>query len=628
MSQQSLRNSIFLVLAALSSVYGQTGRQDPGLEAFDTAMQAVMTKWDMPGAALAVMKGDRLVVARGYGLADRVNPQPVQPDSLFRIGSNTKAITSAAVLTLVGRGKLSLNQRIVDLLSPDLLPAGGFADPRWRDIRLRHLLEHSGGWDADTTFDPTILTVDVLDQFGIEIPVRLSNAELQRLIIQYMAAQPLQFDPGTRYAYSNFGYLLLGRIIERASGRSYFDYVRSAVFAPAGITRALPVAVLPTGRHAGEVDYYGYAGEPLEPSPYYADRRLVSGTDGGAYFDPLESVGGWVMSTPDLLRFATALDGRRGRAILAPELITRMLARPSYAPPEGWMGLGWMVFSTASGDLDWLHAGGASGFKSLVFRGTTGDLAMAAQFNSSPPDEQSDEFFSEVYSALKQAAGEIHRWPEDDQWARYDPVPRPRIADAGPVNAASQLGGGVSPWETVLLFGERLTASDRPRVLFDGRPATVLSVSDAGIRALVPTSLAGHDHSAVRVEVAGQVSDELVVPVRPAAPGLFTVAGNGRGPVLALNHNGTRNSEQNAAAPGAEVTLFVTGVGWPPYGVGAGVLRISIGGQPAAVIARWPVVGGAMVVVRVPSSASSGEVEVRLAVGELSGRLGTTLFVR
>src|SRR5436190_1030338 len=122
--------------------------QVPLVEAFDREMEAFMDARKVPGGALAVVKNQRLVYARDYGWADRDTKIPVKADSLFRIASVSKPITAVAVMKLIEDGKLDFDTKAIPLLG--LTPAiASFTDPepRLRDITIRQLLQHTGGWD-------------------------------------------------------------------------------------------------------------------------------------------------------------------------------------------------------------------------------------------------------------------------------------------------------------------------------------------------------------------------------------------------------------------------------------------------------------------------------------------------
>ncbi|MCP3694044.1 MAG: beta-lactamase family protein, partial [Planctomycetaceae bacterium] len=164
----------------------------------------------VPGASLAVTRAGKLVYARGFGYADLAKKQPVQPGSQFRVASLSKPITAVAILQLVDQGKLKLTDHVFTILKPKPVfenPTDKM-DPRLRQVTILHCLQHSGGWDRSASFDPMFQSVRIARSLGVEPPARAEH------VIRFMMGKPLDFDPGTRYAYSNYGYCLLGRVIE------------------------------------------------------------------------------------------------------------------------------------------------------------------------------------------------------------------------------------------------------------------------------------------------------------------------------------------------------------------------------------------------------------------------------
>src|SRR5215218_7494387 len=210
-----------------------SGLAVPGLGPFDQTVRDLMKKYAIPGGAIAVVRDGKLVYARGFGYADVENKTPVQPDALFRIASVSKPITSAAIMTLVEDGKLTLDDRVAPLIAY-LTPApGATVDPRWEQITIRHLLNHAGGWDRTIPggFDP--FDRPLIAAAAVDAPAPASSETL----VRYMKGMPLDFDPGAKFAYSNFGYIVLGRVIERLSGTRYEAFVRARVLEPVGATR-------------------------------------------------------------------------------------------------------------------------------------------------------------------------------------------------------------------------------------------------------------------------------------------------------------------------------------------------------------------------------------------------------
>jgi N-acyl-D-amino-acid deacylase len=380
---------------------------------YDQLASTLLTKYQIPGGALAVTRNGRLVFARGYGVANKATGELVQPDSRFRIASLSKPVTSAAVLLLVQRGKLSLDQRVFDILSYEPLP-GESVDPRLATITIRHLLEHSGGWNRDTTFDPMFLPVTIAAATGTPAPATTDS------IIRFMMGKPLQFNPGSDYNYSNYGYVLLGRIVETISGQPYEKFVREQILSPSGaacmqLGHSLQVQSLPK-----EVKYYDYPAAPLAPSIFGTGTK-VPRPDGGFDLEAMDAHGGWVASTIDYLRFVLSVDARNDPPdILAPATINIMTARPTipyWSTSPTWYAKGWQV-RPSLGDANWWHTGGLPGTTTIVVR-NHGGMAWAAFFNSQPSNV--DAFVEEPDSGMWTALAHVTSWPSYDQFQSFAP---------------------------------------------------------------------------------------------------------------------------------------------------------------------------------------------------------------
>ncbi|MBD3236099.1 MAG: DUF3541 domain-containing protein [Candidatus Eisenbacteria bacterium] len=207
------------------------------LRAFDWAMLAYMEANEIGAGLLGVMKDGEVVLQRSYGWSDAQRSEPLEPTAMMRIASVTKPFTAAAIRRLVSARRMSLEDRVFDLgqeggglLQIDPFPALG--DPRYAEITLRHLLEHTAGWDADVVGDLTFRELKIAEAMGISAPPQ--RAEIARWIL----GRPLQHAPGERQVYSNEGFLFLGLIIEEVTGRDYMDYLWSAVLRPADIAQS------------------------------------------------------------------------------------------------------------------------------------------------------------------------------------------------------------------------------------------------------------------------------------------------------------------------------------------------------------------------------------------------------
>jgi CubicO group peptidase (beta-lactamase class C family) len=340
-----------------------SGPDVPGVQPFDTGVSALLKKWNIPGAVVAVAKNGKLVLARGYGYADFEGKQPVRPDSMFRIGSISKVLTSMAVLHLRDQGLINLDSKFLDILTQYQVAPGG--DARLRDVTVRDLLQHSGGWDRDKSGDPMFSPATVSGALHVSMPVLCPD------IIRYMMGQPLDFAPGTKQVYSNFGYCILGRVVEKVSGEPYEIYVRNHVLATMDV-HAMSIGYSHLSeRGPYEVKYYEYDGAPLMNSVFPGEGQVPE-SYGSFELLTFDSNGGWIGSAIDLTRVMTAIDGSRTGPFLSAETMTEFTADPGF--PDGndpgyWYGLGIHVGPTPE---NWYHDGSISGTQSLLVRDKNG----------------------------------------------------------------------------------------------------------------------------------------------------------------------------------------------------------------------------------------------------------------
>ncbi|MDX2003642.1 MAG: serine hydrolase domain-containing protein [Meiothermus sp.] len=432
-----------------------TGYGGGALEPFDRVMARVLGRYKIPGAALAVAKDGRLVLSRGYGWADVAARQRVAPDALFRLASLSKPITAVAVLHL-GEGLVAqgvypnlesfLGEKALNLAG--VTPFGGrLNDPRVRNITVRDLLQHSGGWNrnlaGDLPFRPTLTRVAK----ATGMPESMSP----RALVAFGLSRRLNFAPGTRSVYSNVGYLALGRVIERVSGKGYGEYVQG-MMADLGITEVGLARTALQLRQPGEVRYYDWAGAP--PVKSIVDGSQTSRPYGEIYLEQLDAAGGLLASAPALVHFVASLEGLRSEVAppVSREALEVMLHRPAlpaYANSSRYYALGWGVRvpqaevkamlaesqhgnGTATpaaprrlqpqqivgrmnqlgvGGLEWSHDGTFAGTRTLLLRLSNG-ATIAALFNSRPYYDW--RFIAELRQSLENAASAVVGWPEYD----------------------------------------------------------------------------------------------------------------------------------------------------------------------------------------------------------------------
>jgi N-acyl-D-amino-acid deacylase len=394
--------------ATTAAAIPTSGEAVPELAGFDRVMTALMAAWDLPGSQLAVAQEGRLVLNRGYGLADRDQDLPVQPEALFRIASVSKAITAVAILALVDDGLLALDDKALSLLDLDP-PAKAQVDPRLAEITIEHLLVHAGGWDMAVGWDPQSPPWSGQAAVALGAP-QPSTAET---IVRFMLGIPLDFAPGSRSVYSNFGFNVLGRVIERVSGQPYEEFTRHRILAPSGIEAMRLGRSFRADRAPGEVCYYAPAGQPPSPSAFPGGGFVPLGE--GAYaVESFDAHGGWIASAADLVRFATAVDGQRGASLLSPATVAAMLHTPrppSTGGAESTFGLGWDVEPGAEG-VGWSHAGALVGSTAAWLERTADGVTIAFVFNTQPEDVAG--FFPAAVMALRTAAAAVRTWPAHD----------------------------------------------------------------------------------------------------------------------------------------------------------------------------------------------------------------------
>ena len=223
------------VLAIISITVGTLAAIEPTASPaeraprIDEIVWQAMERQGIPGVSLAVVQGGRLVLAKGYGLANIELQVPATPETVYQIQSITKSFTATGIMMLVEEGKVSLDARISTYLTG--------TPETWKDITVRNLLTHTSGI-KDFINDPTAsLRLDVTEED----------------VLKATASRSLNFQPGERYAYSNTNYHLLAMIIRKVTGKSYGDFLRERIFKPLGMvdTDVISLSAIIPHRAAG-----------------------------------------------------------------------------------------------------------------------------------------------------------------------------------------------------------------------------------------------------------------------------------------------------------------------------------------------------------------------------------------
>lgn len=275
-----------------------------------------------PGAAVLVKKNGRILLRKGYGLADMELGVPIAPDMVFRLGSITKQFTAVGILKLAEQGKLSLDDDVTAFLPG--YPTGGKA------VTLKRLLTHTSGLVSYTDLPEWL-------------PLRRKDMSLEELV-DLFKDKPAEFSPGERWQYCNSGYVLLGAVIEKVSGMTYAEFVRKEIFEPLEMRHSdydSPTRIIPRRIGGYQKGNEGYENAPyLSPTQPYAAGALLSSVDDMTV---------WIES------------------LLAGRLIKRETLEKAFTPgilnngrTTGY-GYGWFI-STYHGRRIIEHGGGINGF--------------------------------------------------------------------------------------------------------------------------------------------------------------------------------------------------------------------------------------------------------------------------
>lgn len=308
---------------------------DVDMPVIDTQITNFMAQYNVPGASIAVTKNGRLVYTKGYGMADAEAVEAVDTASLFRIASLSKFITAIGIMKLVEDDELELTDKVFGeggLLDTTL---GTRPYPAYvEDITVEQLLRHEGGGWGNSSSDPAFAQ---------------STLNLDQLIGWAIDNRPLAHAPGTYTDYSNLGFMILGRIIEKVSGQSYVDFIQEHVLTQAGVTNMEIGASTLAGRKPNEVKYYGQSGQ----NPY--------GYNSNA-FSRLRAAGSWIASAIDIMRIMVHVDGfSTVPDILEPATITTM-STPSTISRYAF---GIRISNVSQ---NWWHSGSLSGSRTWMVR--------------------------------------------------------------------------------------------------------------------------------------------------------------------------------------------------------------------------------------------------------------------
>ncbi len=331
---------LLLLLSAVSGLAQQADAWAAKIQRIEQMIQEEMQKNSVPGVAIAIAKDGKVVYAKGFGYADVENKLPFTPQTVSRIGSVSKTFTALAVMQLVEQGKIKLDDE-VQVYVPSF-------PKKQAPITIRQLLGHQGG---------------IRHYNGAEFLSAKHYATVEEALTIFKD-DPLVAEPGTKYSYTTYGYNLLSRVVEAASGMTFLEYVQTRIIAPLGLKQT----------------FFDEQQRLIPQRARYYTKRQTAALENASQVDQSNKWGGGgLLSTvEDLLRYAASYDGQQ---LLKAETITQMFTgqKTSDGKPTAY-GMGWAV-AVEEGRRRVEHTGGSVGATAELAKYPEQKLTIAVLVN-------------------------------------------------------------------------------------------------------------------------------------------------------------------------------------------------------------------------------------------------------
>lgn len=368
----------------------------PETKSMERYIRNWMARYNIRGAQLAIMQHERLIYAKGFGWADQQDSVALEAGDILRIASASKLITAIGIMKLCEEGKITTQ-------SPVFGPEGilndsiflGYKDKRVPKITVHHLLNHTSGFSRRMG-DPMFRSADLIRWTG-------SNRKLtEDEVIAFQLGLRLRDNPGGSAQYSNVGYLVLSRVIEKASGMTYEDYIRKHVLEPAGCYDMQIARNFRHEKHRREVTYYGHAPEDLIES-YDGSGLMREREYGGHNIEGLQGAGAWVCSAAELLRLVASIDGKPG----VPDILSKeSIAQMTTTLRKGDFPYGWARMQAKGGVLT--RTGTMSGTSAYIKSHANG-LSYVLITNTS--SYRGASFTNRIGQTIDNALTRVKEWP-------------------------------------------------------------------------------------------------------------------------------------------------------------------------------------------------------------------------
>ncbi len=362
----------------------------------DASIERFMRQWGIRGGSFALMRNDSLLYAKGYGYANVEDSVKCEVKHIFRVASVSKLITTVAIMRLNETGALSVNDTVFGergILNDSTFL--NYRDKKIKRITVEHLLRHTAGFSnphGDAAFFPEYVAR------WMDKPLPLSMNDM----VEYASRNRLRARPGGWFDYSNLGYIVLSKIVEKASGMPYEQYVKDSILHPMGCYDIHLAHNFASDFRENEVSYYEVKEAELVPA-YDGSDTLVMKSLGGNNVRGLYGAGGWVASPVELLKFVSAIDRCSVKEeFLSSESIDFMTRYDKRTKPAGWSSVN---------PREWMRTGSMAGTSAIIKVDRNGYTWV---FLSNSSSWVGPRLARNMNRVISRAISRVKEWPKRD----------------------------------------------------------------------------------------------------------------------------------------------------------------------------------------------------------------------
>ncbi|MBR4994460.1 MAG: beta-lactamase family protein [Alistipes sp.] len=367
----------------------------PTTQKMEQYIERWMSRNNIRGASLAVMKDEQLIYCKGFGWADKEMEQPAEVGHIYRIASASKLITAVGIMKLCDQGRLTLDSKVFGA-DGILSQFTEIKDKRSENITVRHLLNHTSGFSR-LKGDPMFRIADIMEWEEMDTTPTADE------LISFQLGLRLRCEPGGMAQYSNIGYLVLSRVIEQISGMNYEEFLQTNVLWPAGCYDMHIARNYYEERYPMEVKYYGHDSEGIVS--YDGSGKMRPREYGGNDIRGLQGAGAWVSSAVELLRLVASIDGKPD----VPDILSaESIAEMKDIKRKGDFALGWARYTPSSGTL--IRTGTMSGTCAYI-EDTAEGISYAFLTNTS--NYRGATFTNSIGRMVHAAMDRVTEWPND-----------------------------------------------------------------------------------------------------------------------------------------------------------------------------------------------------------------------